>query len=64
MLNAYRASQRHVIEHRDVFERAGQAVLSKIMENERAVKALGEATEGGAALHSHNAPDLRNAGRN
>ncbi len=62
MLDAYRASQKHVIEHRDVFERAGEAVLSKIMENERAVKALGEDADGAAAMHSHNAPDLRNAG--
>ena len=64
MLDAYRESQRHVIEHRDAFERAGQAVMSKIMENERAAKALGESVQGGAAMHSHNAPDLRNAGRN
>jgi limonene 1,2-monooxygenase len=62
MLDAYRDSQKHVIEHRDVFERAGQAVLSKIMENERAARALGEASDGNAAMHSHNAPDLRNAG--
>lgn len=63
MLDAYRDSQRYVIEHRDVFERAGQAVLSKIMENERAAKALGEQSQGNAAMHSHNAPDLRDAGR-
>jgi limonene 1,2-monooxygenase len=62
MLNAYRASQQHVIEHRDVFERAGQAVMSKIMENERAASALGESSGGDAAMHSPNAPDLRNAG--
>ncbi len=63
MLDAYRRSQTHVIEHRDVFERAGQAVMSKIMENERAAQALKEGVQGGAAMHSHNAPDLRNAGR-
>ncbi|MEQ8857488.1 MAG: LLM class flavin-dependent oxidoreductase [Pseudomonadales bacterium] len=62
MLDAYRASQNHVIGHRDVFERAGEAVMSKIMENERAAKALGEGVDGGAAMHSHNAPDLRKAG--
>lgn len=62
MLAGYRESQRHVIENRDVFERAGQAVMSKIMENERAVKALSEGTDGKAAMHSHNAPDLRQAG--
>jgi limonene 1,2-monooxygenase len=63
LLAGYRESQRHVIEHRDVFERAGQAVMSKIMENERAVKALSEESTGQAAMHSHNAPDLRQAGR-
>jgi limonene 1,2-monooxygenase len=63
MLDSYRESQRHVIEHREVFERAGQAVLSKIMENERAVKALSEQGQSDAAMHSHNAPDLRKAGQ-
>lgn len=58
MLDAYRASRRYVVEHRDVFERAGQAVLSKIMENERAARALGESSHGRAAIPSHNAPDL------
>ncbi len=40
MLDSYRESQRHVIEHRDIFDRAGAAVISKIMQNERAAKAL------------------------
>ncbi len=62
MLDAYRKSQTHVIEHRDVFERAGQAVMSKIMENERAAEALKQSVQGGAAMHSHNAPDLRGNG--
>jgi limonene 1,2-monooxygenase len=61
LLAAYRESRQHVIEHRDVFERAGQAVMSKIMSHEGAVKALSEQADGGqAAMHSHNAPDLRN----
>jgi limonene 1,2-monooxygenase len=63
LLAGFRESQRHVIEHREVFDRAGQAVMSKIMENERAVKALSEASDAPAAMHSHNAPDLRQAGR-
>jgi limonene 1,2-monooxygenase len=64
LLAGYRESQKHVIEHRDVFERAGQAVMSKIMSHEGAVKALSEPTDGAqAAMHSHNAPDLRSAGR-
>ncbi|MFU8815678.1 MAG: LLM class flavin-dependent oxidoreductase [Pseudomonadales bacterium] len=63
MLEAYRKSQQHVITHRDVFERAGQAVMSKIMSHEGAAKALAEPADGhAAAMHSHNAPDLRNAG--
>ncbi len=62
MLRAYRESQRHVIENREVFERAGQAVLSKIMENERAAEAMREGVAGNAAIHSHNAPDLRGRG--
>ncbi|MCB1644181.1 MAG: LLM class flavin-dependent oxidoreductase [Pseudomonadales bacterium] len=57
-LRAYRASREHVINNREVFERAGQAVVSKIMENERAVKAMQEQATGASAIQSHNAPDL------
>jgi limonene 1,2-monooxygenase len=59
MLDGFRESQRHVIEHRDVFERAGQAVLSKIMQHERAAKAMAETTDSGSAMPAHHAPDLR-----
>ncbi len=41
LLTHMRASQSFVIEHREAFDRATQAVLSKIMENERAAEALG-----------------------
>lgn len=58
-LDSYRASQRYVVEHRDVFDRAGEAVMSKIMENERAAKAMQEQATAQSAIHSHNAPDLR-----
>lgn len=58
-LNAYRDSQRYVIEHRDSFERAGQAVMNKIMENERAAKAFREGVAAPTAIPSHHAPDLR-----
>lgn len=51
-------SQQHLVANRDVFERAGQAVLSKIMENERAAKAMQEEATAQATLQSHNAPDL------
>lgn len=60
MLDAYRESQRHVIEHRESFERAGEAVMQKIMQNERAAAALAE-PQGKAAMSSHNAPDLSSA---
>ena len=35
-----RESNRFVIEHREYFDRAGQAIMSKIMDNERAAAAL------------------------
>ena len=57
MLDAYRASQRHVIENREIFERAGEAIMAKIMQNDRAVAALNE-PQGTAAMSSPNAPDL------
>ena len=41
-LDGYRASNRHVIAHREIFERAGEAVLSNIMSHEGAKKALAE----------------------
>jgi limonene 1,2-monooxygenase len=58
MLDAYRESQRYVIENREVFDRAGEAVMAKIMENEKAVKAMGEQPDGQAAIPAHHAPDL------
>jgi limonene 1,2-monooxygenase len=62
MLDTYRASREYVVQHRDSFERAGQAVLSKIMSNERAAQALKKDGVGGvSALASPNAPDLRKA---
>ncbi len=59
MLEGYRESQTYVIEHRDVFQRAGEAVLTKIMENERAVAALKETQSNRAAMPAHHAPDLK-----
>jgi limonene 1,2-monooxygenase len=58
LLDAYRASQQHVIDHRESFDRAGEAVVSKIMENERAVQAMNERSDGQAAMPAHHAPDL------
>ncbi len=58
-LEPLRTSRQYVIDHRDSFERAGQAVLNKIMENDRAAAALAE-TPGTASMPiaSPNAPDL------
>lgn len=58
MLDSYRESQKYVIENREAFERAGQAVLSKIMENEKAAKAMVEETAAKTAIPAHHAPDL------
>lgn len=66
MLDAYRESQQHVINNRDSFDRAGEAVTAKIMGNEKAVQALqaGQAAQeqgahGQSAIPSHHAPDLK-----
>jgi limonene 1,2-monooxygenase len=58
MLDSYRESQRHVIEHRDVFDRAGAAVISKIMQNERAAKALAQESNAASAMPAHHAPKI------
>ncbi len=56
-----RISQKFVMDNRESFERAGQAVMAKIMENERAVKALSETMQGGSPIPTTNAPDLSKA---
>jgi limonene 1,2-monooxygenase len=58
LLDGYRESQKYVIEHRESFERAGQAIVSKIMENERAVEAMKESTKAQTAMPAHHAPDF------
>ena len=60
MLDAFRESQTYVINHREVFDRAGAAVISKIMENERAVAAMSEEATAPAAIPAHHAPDFAN----
>ena len=42
LLAGYHESNRYVVEHRDAWNRAGAAVISKIAENERAVAAVQE----------------------
>jgi len=56
-----RKSQKFLIENRAVFERAGQAVMAKIMENDRAAAALPLTGPGRVAIPTINAPDLRSA---
>ena len=58
MLEPYRESQRYVIENREVFDRAGEAVIAKIMENEKAVAAMAEQADAAAAIPAHHAPEL------
>jgi limonene 1,2-monooxygenase len=54
-----RESQKFVIENRAVFERAGQAVMAKIMENDKAAAALPLTGPGRVAIPTINAPDLQ-----
>ena len=58
-LDGLRKSQKFVIENRAVFERAGQAVMAKIMENEKAAAALSLTGPGRVAIPAVNAPDLQ-----
>ncbi len=62
-LESFRESQKYVIEHRDVFDRAGEAVVAKIMQNEKAAAAMREQANAQSAIPSHNAPDLKEAAR-
>ena len=59
MLDQYRESQKFVIENRGVFDRAGEAVMAKIMGNERAVAAMAEEANAQSAIPAHHAPDLK-----
>jgi len=61
LLEGYRTSRQYVIDNREWFERAGQAVLSKIMSHEGAAAALKAGMQTGAAMNSPNAPDLNKA---
>jgi limonene 1,2-monooxygenase len=64
LLEGYRTSRQYVIEHRESFERAGQAVLAKIMSHEGAAAALKQTMAAGAqAMRSPNAPDLEKAAK-
>jgi len=60
-VNGLRRSQKHVIENRESFERAGQAVMAKIMENDKAAAALAVTRTNRFAVSASNAPDLEKA---
>ena len=71
MLEGYRSSNQYVIEHRESFDRAGAAVMSKIMENDRAAAALKETlalqAQAGGQRHvvpGGHTPDLQKATAN
>jgi limonene 1,2-monooxygenase len=53
-----RESQTYIIEHREAFDRAGQAVMAKIMENDKAAAALQVTRSSRFAASNANAPDL------
>ncbi|MEM7273414.1 MAG: flavin-dependent oxidoreductase, partial [Actinomycetota bacterium] len=58
MLAPMRASQRYVIENRESFERAREAVVTKIMENDRAAAALSVAPTARMPMGVGNNPDV------
>jgi limonene 1,2-monooxygenase len=60
LLDAYRESQRFVIGNREAFERGTMAIMAKINENERAVRAMAQMgqTQPQAAIPGHHAPDF------
>ena len=58
-VDSMRRSQKFVIENRGVFERAGEAVMAKIMGNEKAAAALQQTAPGRIAIPAVNAPDLQ-----
>jgi limonene 1,2-monooxygenase len=58
-IDSLRKSQKFVIENRAIFERAGEAVMSKIMSNEKAAAALADTGPGRVPMATANAPDLQ-----
>ena len=59
LLDGYRESRRYVVKHRESFERAGAAVMQKIMGNERAAAALQETLASRTATTGGHTPDLQ-----
>jgi limonene 1,2-monooxygenase len=63
-IDGLRTSQRYLIDNRHMFERAGAAVMQKIMENKRAAEALAETVQSGSPIPTTNAPDLSKMKKN
>ena len=63
-MEGLRISQKYLVDNRHMFERAGQAVMKKIMENDKAVEALAEtraqmkARAASTPIPTTNAPDF------
>jgi limonene 1,2-monooxygenase len=62
LLEGYRTSRQYVVEHRESFDRAGAAVMKKIMDNDRAAAALKETQLAQTATTGGHTPDLEVAG--
>jgi limonene 1,2-monooxygenase len=58
-VDSMRKSQKFVIENRAIFERAGEAVMAKILSNEKAAAALADTGPGRVPIATANAPDLQ-----
>ncbi len=58
LLEGYRTSRQYVVEHREAFDRAGAAVMEKIMANDRAAAALKETMRAQTATTGGHTPDL------
>ncbi len=57
-IDGLRKSRQFLVDNRAVFERAGQAVMAKIMQNDKAAAALQQTGTGRVAIPAVNAPDL------
>jgi limonene 1,2-monooxygenase len=60
-LEGLRTSRQYVIDHRESFVRAGQAIMAKIMENEKAAEALQVTRRAMMATTGGHTPDLEKA---
>jgi len=59
MMEGLRTSRLHLVNNRESFERAGAAVMSKIMSNDRAAAALQETIRAATATTGGHTPDLQ-----